>query len=156
MRTADEITAIYERHADTVWRVCFAFMKNHDEAQDLLQETFVRLIRSETAFDSPEHEKAWLIVTASNLCKNALKSPARRTEDIDDHEELPAPETAADYDVAEAILKLPPEYKDVIYLYYYAGYRSAEIAKLQDKPPATVRTQLARARKLLKKFLEEP
>ena len=156
MRTADEITALYERHADTVWRVCFAFMKNREDAQDLLQETFLRLFRSDKQFDGPEHEKAWLIVTASNLCKTALKDPARHMEDIDDHEELPAPESSTDPDVSKALLKLPPEYKDVIYLYYYEGFRSADIAKLQGKPPATVRTQLARARKLLKKLLEEP
>ena len=156
MRTAEEITALYERHADTVWRVCFAFMRNHAEAQDLLQETFVCLIRSDRQFDGPDHERAWLIVTASNLCKNALKSPARLHEDIDSYEELHAPENAVDFDVSEAILKLPADYKDVIYLYYYAGYSTAEIASLQDKPPATVRTQLSRARKLLKKLLEEP
>ena len=156
MRTAEEITALYERHADTVWRVCYAFMRNHHDAQDLLQETFVRLFQSDKQFDGPEHEKAWLIVTASNLCKNALRDPSRRVEDIDTHEDLPAPETSADFDVSEAILKLPPEYKDVIYLYYYEGYSTADIARLQDKPPATVRTQLARARKLLKKLLEEP
>ncbi len=117
VRTAEEITALYERHADTVWRVCFAFMRNHTEAQDLLQETFVRLIRSDRQFEGPEHEKAWLIVTASNLCKNALKSPARLHEDIDDHEDLQAPEDAADFDVSEAILRLPADYKDLIYLY---------------------------------------
>ena len=89
--------------------------------------------------------------------KKRLKVILKSTREfIYAHEDLPAPENVVDFDVSEAILKLPPDYKDVIYLYYYEGYSTADIAKLQDKPPATVRTQLARARKLLKKLLEEP
>ena len=154
MRTEKEITAIYERHADMVWRVCYSFMRNHADAQDMLQETFVRLIRSDVRFTDTAHEKAWLIVTASNLCKNALRHPERIPEDIDSIRGLPPP-PPADSSLMEAILSLPPLYKDVIYLYYYEGYSTEEIGAMTGTPPATIRSRLARARALLKQKLEE-
>lgn len=73
LRTDKEITEIYYRQVDTVYRVCYSFMKNKPEAEDLVQETFLRLISRGIIFDNERHEKAWLIVTASNLCKDALK-----------------------------------------------------------------------------------
>ncbi|MBO5987690.1 MAG: RNA polymerase sigma factor, partial [Lachnospiraceae bacterium] len=63
MRTEEEITEIYERHMKTVYRVCFAYMKNAAETEDAVQETFFRLIRKDPRFESAEHEKAWLIRT---------------------------------------------------------------------------------------------
>lgn len=73
LRTDEEIEKIYNRHVDTVYRVCFSFMKNEADTEDLVQETFLKLIMSGKSFTSQEHEKAWLIVAASNACKDALK-----------------------------------------------------------------------------------
>ena len=73
LRTDKEITEIYHRQVDTVYRICYSFMKNKPEAEDMVQETFLRLIASGKTFENPRHEKAWLVVTASNLCKDQLK-----------------------------------------------------------------------------------
>ena len=73
LRTDKEIIKIYDRQVDTVYRICYSFMKNAPEAEDMTQETFLRLISSGQKFDNERHEKAWLIVTASNLCKDSLK-----------------------------------------------------------------------------------
>lgn len=154
MRTTEEITALYERHADTVWRVCYSFMRNEHDAQDMMQDTFMKLMNSSMVFKDQDHEKAWLIVTAANLCKDALKSRARLTEDIEAHEELTAPEPE-NLGLKEAILSLPEEEKEIIYMYYYEGYRTAEIAEMLNKPSSTIRSKLARAREKLKKKLEE-
>ena len=72
--TGKEITEIYNRQVDTVYRICYSFMKNISDTEDMVQETFLRLIRTGVLFQSEEHEKAWLIVTASNLCKDTLKN----------------------------------------------------------------------------------
>ena len=149
-RTGEELTALYHRHADTVWRVCYSFMKNVPDAEDMVQETFLRLMRSGKAFDSPEHEKAWLIVTASNVCKDALKRSHRRDEPLDEALPAPPPELPA---LTDAILALPAAWKTAVYLYYYEGYTTKEIAALLHCPHATVRTRLARARKQLKSVL---
>lgn len=82
------VAAAYDRQADTVYRICYAYMKNAADAEDMVQETFLRLIGRTDRIQSTEHEKAWLIVTASNLCKNQLRHWWRRTAPLD--ESLPA------------------------------------------------------------------
>ncbi len=144
---------IYDRNVDTVYRVCYSFMKNAADAEDMAQETFLRLLSTEKVFENERHERAWLIVTASNLCKDSLKKWWRRTENIDDHLEVASKDRTGERDVMEAILALPKEYKASVYLYYYEGYSTAEIAVHLGCPEATVRSRLSRARKQLKTIL---
>ena len=152
-RTGKEITEIYNRQVDTVYRICFSFMKNTHDTEDMVQETFLRLLDSGVGFVSEEHEKAWLIVTASNLCKDTLKKWWRRTEDIDDPSlNLKQPPFEID-EVLSAILKLPADQKCAVYMYYYEGYSTADIASYLHCPQATVRSRLSRARKTLKRKL---
>ena len=80
LRTDKDIERIYHRHVEMLYRVAYSFMKNGADAEDMVQETFIRLLRSGMVFDSVQHEKAWLIVTVSNLCKSALRSPWRRRD----------------------------------------------------------------------------
>ena len=93
LRTDREITEIYERNIDTIFRVCYSFMKNKPEAEDMAQETFLRLIASGKTFENQRHEKAWLIVTASNLCKDQLKRSYRREEELEAHWDLAGEES---------------------------------------------------------------
>ena len=153
LRTDKEITESYHRNVDTVYRICYSFMKNKTEAEDMVQETFLRLISAGKTFQNLRHEKAWLIVTASNLCKDQLKRFYRTDEDLDAHTELAGETDVPDNPVLEAILRLEENYKTVVYLYYYEGYSTAEIAKYIRCPQATVRTRLSRARNQLKSML---
>lgn len=86
LRTDKDIERIYHRHVEMLYRVAYSFMKNGADAEDMVQETFIRLLRSGMVFDSVQHEKAWLIVTVSNLCKSALRSPWRRRDGVLHHE----------------------------------------------------------------------
>lgn len=151
MRTDQELTQLYYRHVDTVWRICYSFMKNKADTEDMVQETFLRAFSWDKPFQSEEHEKAWLIVTASNLCKDTLKRARRRDEPLEEHGELTAPQHSSE--VLEAVLALPEDYKAAVYLYYYEGRSAKEIASLLNCPQATVRTRLARARRRLKQML---
>lgn len=152
-RTGKEIAEIYNRQVDTVYRICFSFMKNRQDTEDMVQETFLRLISRDVEFVSEEHEKAWLIVTASNLCRDNLKKWWRRTVSIDDPAlGLKQPPFEID-EVLAAILKLPAAQKTAVYMYYYEGYSTADIAGYLRCPEATVRSRLARARKALKQKL---
>lgn len=153
LRTDEEIAKTYNRQVDTVYNVCYSFMKNKSEAEDMVQETFLRLIASGKQFENEHHEKAWLIVTASNLCKDALKRHYRRDENLDDHCELAADVLDRDNPVLDAVLSLPEDYRMVVYLFYYEGYSTQEIAGILRCPHATVRTRLSRARKTLKTML---
>lgn len=153
LRTDKEITELYARNVDTVYRVCYSFLKNKPEAEDMVQETFLRLLSAGKTFENQRHETAWLIVTASNLCKDQLKRAYRRDEDLEAHTDLVGDRGPEENPVLEAILSLPAEYKAPVYLYYYEGYTTAEIAKYLSCPQATVRTRLSRARKRLKTML---
>lgn len=155
LRTDKEIEEIYERHRLTVYRVCFAYMKNPMDTEDAVQETFFRLISKSPRLESVEHEKAWLIRTATNICKDELKHWWRKHENIDDHLELQTEDTIKIDDVFQAVMELPDKYKTVIYLYYYEGYDSAEIAGILRKPKSTIRNHLHEARNLLKERLGE-
>ena len=99
-----------------------------------MQETFLRAFSWDKPFQSEEHEKAWLIVTASNLCKDALKRARRRDEPLEEHGELTAPQHSSE--VLEAVLALPEDYKAAVYLYYYEGRSAKEIASLLNCPQA--------------------
>lgn len=153
LRTDKEIAEIYKRHSKTVYRVCFAYMKNPADTEDAVQDTFFQLIKSGPAFDSEEHEKAWLIRTASNICKNALRHWWRKREDIEDFRDLPGMETIQTDDVFQTVMDLPAKYKTVIYLYYYEGYTGVEIAGILKKPQSTVRNYLHEARAILRERL---
>lgn len=84
LRTDKEIAEIYARHVDTVYRVCFAYLKNSADTEDMVQSTFLKLIEYKGQFNDEEHEKAWLIVTSTNMCKNLLKHWWRKRADIDE------------------------------------------------------------------------
>ena len=118
LRTGKDLEDIYQRHVDMLYRVAYSFMKNGADAEDMVQETFLRLMRSGTVFESAQHEKAWLIVTVSNLCKSALRSPWRRREDFDALSEQPTTEDTAPDETLQAVLALPDDYKLPVYLYY--------------------------------------
>ncbi len=151
-RSNEDIAALYDRQVDTVYRVCFAFMKNRADTEDMVQSVFLKLLDSGKSFDSFEHEKAWLIVTASNLCKNSLKGWWRRNINIDNCESLSnggGPES----EVLMAITELPNKYKTAIYLFYYEGYHTEEIARMVGRPASTVRNHLSEGRAFLKKKL---
>ena len=154
-RTGRSIQDIYSTHADRVYRVAYLYMKNRYDSEDVVQDVFVKLIRELRAgktFKSSEHEKAWLIVTTANTCKNKLRAKSRSELNLDDYTHLAAPESERS-EVLDAILTLPDNYKTAVYLFYYEGYRSDEIAGILHERPATIRTWLSRARKLLKKEL---
>ncbi|MBQ9664187.1 MAG: RNA polymerase sigma factor [Oscillospiraceae bacterium] len=146
------VTDVYDEHARMLYRIAFTYMKNRHDSEDALQECFLRYIRGKVVFADPQHEKGWLIVTLTNICRDMLKSKYRQHENLDNHTDLavPPPETSA---LMEAILKLPDRYKAAIYLYYYEGYSVKEIASMLRQPSNTVKTRLSRARKLLKNEL---
>jgi len=150
LRTDEEIAELYERHKDMIYRICFAYMKNIMDTEDVIQDTFYNLIKSGTVFKSAEHEKAWLIRTATNICKNTLRHWWRKRESLDDNETLQAKDVYEIDDTFNAMMTLPDKYKTVVYLYYYEGYDSVEISRLLQKPQSTIRYYLSQARRTLR------
>ena len=152
-RTRMDITSVYNRHVDTVYRLCYSFMKNRADAEDMVQETFLRLLAADKVFENEKHEKAWLIVTAFNLCKDSLKKWWRRHEDIADCLELAQESGEKNGELLQALFALPKDYKTVVYMYYYEGYTTGEIARYLHCPEATICSRLSRARDRLRTIL---
>lgn len=144
------LAEIYRRNVDTVYRVCWLYMKNQSDTEDAVSDTFVRLMRSDITFENEEHEKSWLIVTARNICKDVLKSPKYQNEPLD--ENMLTGETLTDETLA-AVKELPEKYRTAVYLYYYEGYTCGEIADMLGTIKSTVISRLARGRKNLKKII---
>jgi RNA polymerase sigma-70 factor (ECF subfamily) len=151
---SQSIAEIYERHVSMIYRVGFSYMKNAADTDDIVSEVFLKLIKNGTNFESIEHEKAWLLRTAINLCKDSLKHWRRKNANIDDYTELEGDPLEID-ETLKAVMELPERYKAVIYLYYYEGYTSEEIARILKKPQSTVRNHLHEAREILKGVLED-
>ena len=145
--------AALEKYGDTVYRICYLYMKNRDDAEDAFQDVFLRYMQANKHFQSEEHEKAWLCTVAFNRCKDLLKSAARKTVGFDDVAEPGACDKYNDNPVLEAVMALPDKYKDVIYLHYYEDWSAAKIAKVLKCTESTVYSQLSRGRQLLKERL---
>ncbi len=154
LRTNEELLEIYNRNVDTVYRVCFMFMKNESDTEDMVQNTFIRLMKDKTVFQSEEHEKAWLIRTASNLCKDHFKHWWSKTIGIDQTAETVVDQSFTTDSSLDMVMALPSKCKSAIYLYYYEGYSTVEIAKILKKNQSTVRGYLHTGRKLLKMEME--
>lgn len=136
----------YRQYGAAVFRLCRSFLGNAADAEDAVQTTFLRWWQQlPRAADWPEeHKRAWLLVTAANCCRDELRSAWRRKRG--EWEEPPAGEQAAGPTPAEVLAALPQRYRRVLLLHDYWGYSTAEIARLLHCKPATVRSQLARAR----------
>ena len=148
-----EAERLAETYADPILRLSYAYLKNTHDAQDICQTVFVKLLTDQRTFESPEHERAYLLRMAANACKDLLKSPwHQRTCGLEACGEVPAPE-AEDGSVLSAVNELPPGYRSVIYLFYYEGYQAAEIGQILGLPTATVHTRLARGRAKLRELL---
>lgn len=148
-----DIAAVFFRHVKTVYRLCYSYFGSPHDAEDATQAVFLKLVAKPQAFESVEHEKAWLLTVAANHCKDVLKSAAR-TRAADMPSDVLDPHASAESsDLLEAVLALPAQYKDCVYLHYYEGYKTDEIAQMTDSPPSTVRNRLRDARALLKAAL---
>lgn len=151
-----EAQRLVETYSDLILRVCYTYLKSTQDAEDICQETLLKLLYTNCSFVSPAHEKAWVIRTASNACKDLLKSAARtRTCALDACADQAAPAKAEGSSVLDAVQALPEEYREVIYLHYYEGYNLKEIGAMLAIPPATVGTRLARGRQRLRTILGE-
>lgn len=153
--TDNEMTEIYNRNVLSVYRLCFSYLKNVTDTEDIVQETFVKAFMRDKAFENERHEKGWLIMTAGNMCKDLLSHWWRKNRNLDDYETLQA---KAGFDIDETfieIMKLLPKYKTVIYMYYYEEYSTREISEILKKNKSTVCSLLKRGREILKERLGE-
>ena len=151
-RPADWMEKTIMRYENKLLRTAAAIVGGRAEAEDMVQDAFVKLLEKQPQFESAEHEAAWLIRVTVNLCISRLRS----------HQWKKTVPLLADYPaqndeqqgIIEAILRLPAKYRTVIHLFYYEGYSTKEIAGITNQKEGTVREQLTRARRRLKECYE--
>lgn len=145
---------IYQRHVDDIYRLCFSYLKNPHDCEDAVSAVFCKLMKKNPVFDSPQKEKAWLIVTACNECKSVLR--ARKRQPKIDISECPQQKATSDFERCEmidAIVSLDEKYSSVLYLHYYLEYSLAEIAKMTKQNTSTVRSRLFYGKKKLAQII---
>ena len=144
-------------YGDQILRLCYSYLHNMDDAEEMLQETLIKRMTAAPSFCEPEHEKAWLFRVAANLCKNKLDYESRRRgETIDQLSETLSDEGREDLSfVWDAVKSLPPGMREVVHLYYHEGFPTAQIARILGKNESSVRSALRKGRLKLQNILKE-
>lgn len=157
-QNAEQFGRNAERLLDTfgnaILRMAYSYLHNMSDAEEILQETLIRYLTVQPELQGPEHEKAWLLRVAANLSKNRLDY--NRLRDTDELEETLVSQEQEDLSFLwETVKQLPDANREVIHLFYYEGYPTAQIAKILNRRESTVRSDLRRGRERLKKILKE-
>lgn len=155
MLSTEEFKRCAQEYMDVVFRVAFSCLRSQTDAEDVTQEVLLRLYETDYVFESRAHIKNWLMKVTYNECRKFWRRLWRRHENIDDYAEQLAFEETDCQDLFTAVMKLDRAKRIVVVLYYLEGYQIQEIAGILKIPLGTVGTRLARARKELRKYLEE-
>ncbi len=143
---------IVEKYFDTVYRLALSQTKDAHKADDVLQEVFLRYIKTDKVFESEEHIKAWLIRVTINCSRSIFTSSwFKKTVSLSDSLSFEIPEQS---DVYNAVAALPKKYRTVIHLFYFEDLPVKEIARYLKIKESTVKSQLHRGREMLKSILD--
>ncbi|MDE5700042.1 MAG: sigma-70 family RNA polymerase sigma factor [Lachnospiraceae bacterium] len=137
------------KYSDMLYKICLVILCNEQDVQDAIQDTFCRYLEKKPDFRDEEHEKAWLIKVATNICRDMIRFRVRHPKvSIDEVENIPAaPEQR---ETLKELLELPIKHKTVIYLHYVEGYSIKEIADILGITESAVKSRLLRGRKQMR------
>ena len=154
--TDETISRVVRQYSPMLLRLAATRLPSAADAEDAVQEAFIKLLDRRPVFRDAEHEKAWLIRVTLQRAADLRRKKIRANETpLEDEIETCAPEPETEAELLSAVRALPEKYGAVIHLYYYEGYSTKEIAKLLGLPAPTVGTRLARGRERLRKMLKE-
>ena len=147
----ENIELLFQKYKDDVYRLAVSYTKSKQDAEDVCQNVFLKLMRQQNI--DPGKEKSWLMQVTANECRSLLRSHWwRTTVPMDEQLAVSGPEADS---ISETLMRLNPKYCVVLYLHYYEGFSSSEIARLLKISQSAVTTRLSRARWELKKLLQE-
>ena len=152
MENTNRLETLICRYEHTLLRAALAILGEPYEAEDAVQETFLRYLEKCPEFRDEDHEKAWLLTVCANDCKSRLRRQKRRPT-VELLDIYPAPQQESG-EVAEAVFALPANQRAAVHLFYYEGYSTEEIARILGQRPGTVRSHLSRARETLRQTLK--
>lgn len=149
VRTEEDLENAFYTYSDTIFGISISMLKNRSEAEDAVQETFIRYYQSDKQFDSDAHKKAWLITVCVNYCKNILSFWNRhRHESLEDWHEYS--EDMNNSEIFDALMKLPEKHRIVMILHYVQEYSVRETAGILNISESAVKMRLQKGRMLLK------
>ena len=141
-------------YGNAILRLAYSYLHNMSDAEEILQDTLIQVLKAAPVFESSAHEKAWLLKVASNLSKNRIEyNKLRATDELD--ESLVQEERNDLSFVWNAVKELPVNYREMIHLFYQEGYSTKEIAAILKRKESSVRSDLHRGRERLKSILKE-
>ena len=152
--TEEAIHRLVEAYSGMLLRLAYTRLDSVQDAEDAVQDVFLKLLSTRPSFRDAGHEKAWLIRATLHRASD-IRRRAGRTVPLEAAENAPARAEAPESELLSAVRALPPAYSAVLHLHYYEGYSIKEIAALLRLPAATVGTRLARGRERLRKMLKE-
>ena len=152
-QSVQELAASYQ---GSLFAAAFNVCKNAQDAEDVVQDTFVQYYTTKKEFESEQHIRAWLMRVAVTKAKNVNRTFWRRNKiSIEDYMETLVFETPAAETLFETVMQLPEKYRIVIHLYYYEEYAVREIAQILKLSESNVKIRLSRGRAMLKETLKE-
>ena len=143
---------IVEKYSDMIFRIAYQYLFNKYDAEDIVQEVFVKLLTKKVIFKDEEHVKSWLIRVTINQCLDYKKTLAKRS--VVPIENMEIPFEQREEGILEELQLLKEDERNILYLYYYEGYKIKEIAKILKQKQNTINSKLTRARKKLKEIME--
>lgn len=145
---------ILDQYGNSILRLAYSYLHNQSDAEEVLQDTLLQVVRTKPEFQNAAHAKAWVLRVAANLSKNRIAyNKVRYADELE--EELIAEEQENLSYVWEAVKQLPQPYREVIHLFYYEGYSTGQIAKILERKESSIRSDLRRGRQRLKLVLKE-
>lgn len=148
----NEIELVLKTYSDMIYKLALSQTKNKANTEDIFQDVFMRLMKTDTKFQNSNHTRAWLIKTTLNCCRNLWNSAwFRRTTSLD--ENLQTEETFNEDNLYSKVMELPKKYRSVIHLFYYEDMSIADISKSMGLKKETVASQLSRGRAILRQKL---
>ena len=150
------VESVVEKYKQSLFAAAFGICRNADDADDAVQDAFIRYYQSDKEFVDEKHLKAWLIKVTVNHSRDIISSFWRRNKvSWEDYMETVGFEMPEDSNLFSAVMKLDEKYRTVIHLFYYEDYSVKEIAEILGSRESTVKSQLSRGRTLLKMMLSE-
>lgn len=158
LRTDDCIDEVFEEYSDMIFRLAYSHVKTRTDALDICHEVFMRYIKKNMTFESEEHRRKWLIKATVNCCKSFFNSSWYRRhisdEGLPEVSESPFETSDVRMDIHNALSKIPKKYRTVIHLFYFEELSVREISYLLDIKEPTIKSQLSRARAMLRELLK--
>lgn len=154
VRPADEIEMVMDTYGNMLFRLCLITLGNANDAEEAVQETFIKYMQKAPQFENVAHKKAWLLTVATNQCKDILRFKKRHpVVDMDEIREFT--NEKSDSGILDALMTLPDKYRMVLVLYYVEEYSIESIAKIVGRTPSAIKMRLQKGRKLLKEVYQK-